>query len=147
MNMMCSALDIVDAAQKYELSLEPLAAVYFNIGSRLDLGWFREQIKMHPVTNHWDALARSAFRDDLDRQQRNLAIGVMQMEGDVADVEIKIDAWLDHNQVLVKRWMQMVNEIKSHANRNFTMYSVALRELLELAQASRIKAHQGSSNS
>lgn len=133
MSAMFSALDIVDAANLYHLSVELVTITYYAIGSRLELGWFREQIKLHPVANHWDSLARAAIRDDLDRQQRNLTVAVMLMQPEVTDVEAQIDAWMLQNKLMIDRWNHMISDLKSMPKREFTMYSVALRELTELA--------------
>lgn len=136
MGAMFSALDIVDAAITHNLPVENVTITYYAIGARLELGWFREQIKLHPVANHWDSLARAAIRDDLDRQQRNLTIAVMLMQKDVADVEAQIDAWMAQHKVMIDRWRHMIAELKTLTKREFTMYSVALRELMELANIS-----------
>ena len=136
MSAMFSALDIVDAANQYKLPVQAVTITYYAIGSKLELGWFREQIKLHPVSNHWDSLARAAFRDDLDRQQRNLTVAVMLMQPTVTDIEAKIDAWMALNKVKIDRWKHMISELRGLSKREFTMYSVALRELMELASMS-----------
>lgn len=142
MGAMFSALDIVDAAIMHNLSVENVTITYYAIGARLELGWFREQIKLHPVANHWDSLARAAIRDDLDRQQRNLTVAVMLMQQDVTDIEAQIDAWMAQHKVMIDRWKHMINELKSITKREFTMYSVALRELMELATISNVEYQQ-----
>ncbi|MGE3318752.1 MAG: NAD-glutamate dehydrogenase [Candidatus Berkiella sp.] len=136
MSSMFSALDIVDAAATHNLPVGLVTVTYYAIGSRLELGWFREQIKNHPVANHWDSLARAAIRDDLDRQQRNLTVAVMMMQPDVDDVEAQIDAWMAQHKEMLDRWKHMINDLKSLSKREFTMYSVALRELMEIANIS-----------
>jgi glutamate dehydrogenase len=141
MGAMFSALDIVDAAITSNLPVENVTITYYAVGARLELGWFREQIKLHPVSNHWDSLARAAIRDDLDRQQRNLTVAIMMMQPDVTDVEAQIDAWMAHHKVLIDRWKSMIAELKTLSKREFTMYGVALRELMELAHAST-ETHQ-----
>jgi len=138
MGAMFSALDIVDAAITYNLSVEAVTVTYYAVGARLELGWFREQIKQHPVANHWDSLARAAIRDDLDRQQRNLTVAIMQNQPDVTDIEIKVDTWMAQHKIMIDRWNHMIAELKSLTKREFTMYSVALRELMELANISNL---------
>lgn len=133
MGAMFSALDIVDAAISYNLPVEAVTITYYAIGARLELGWFREQIKQHPVANHWDSLARAAIRDDLDRQQRNLTVAVMLTQPDMTDIQAQIDAWMSQYKAMIDRWRHMINDLKSVTKKEFTMYSVALRELMELA--------------
>lgn len=136
MSAMFSALDIVDAATTNNLPVDAVTITYYAIGAKLELGWFREQIKNHPVANHWDSLARAAIRDDLDRQQRNLTVAVMMMQSDISNIEAQIDAWMAQHKEMLERWKHMITDLKSISKREFTMYSVALRELMEIANVS-----------
>lgn len=149
MSAMFSALDIVEAATTHKFSIEQVAELYYAIGNRLQLGWFRELIKKQPISNHWEALARAAFRDDLDRQQRNLIIGIMHMnlqtnennnENEHKDVDQLVENWIKHHQVMVDRWEYFVSELKAAPAVDFTMFAVALRELLDMAQTSAYRA-------
>ncbi len=142
MSAMFSALDIIDAASTYNLSVESLTITYYAVGARLELGWLREQIKLHPVTNHWDSLARAALRDDLDRQQRNLTVAIMRLQPKGAEVEAQIDAWMARHKVMIERWKKMIAELKTLTKREFIMYSVAIRELTELANVSTIESEK-----
>ena len=143
MGAMFSALDIVDAAISHQLPVEDVTITYYAIGARLELGWFREQIKLHPVSNHWDSLARAAIRDDIDHQQRNLTVAVMTTQKEAGGVEAQIDAWMAQNKPMIDRWNNIINELKSLSKREFTMYSVALRELTELCNVSQINVQPG----
>lgn len=134
-----AALDIVEAAKGDHLSIEQVMSVYFMLGDYLELEWFKAQIIDHPVTTHWDALARAFYRDDLDRQQRDLTIGVLMKEGAAEQgdiVEAKIQVWMSENKNLVNRWKQIIAELKLQTVKDFTMYSVAIRELLDITQES-----------
>ncbi len=133
MTAMFSALDIVEAATTYKYPIEQVTEAYFSIGRHLKLGWFRERIKEHTVSNHWEALARATFRDDLDHQQRNLAISIMEINTN-KDVETRVNKWLKHHKYLVDRWSYFVTELKNTPDIDFTMFSVALRELLDMAK-------------
>lgn len=135
MTAMFSALDIVEAAntQNYDVSL--VAAIYYAVGNILELGWFRELIKKQAITSHWEALARATFRDDLDRQQRNITVGILHMNGiHQHDVSRLIDQWAKKNKPLVDCWKYFIAELKNVPEPNFTMFSVALRELLDMSQ-------------
>ncbi len=134
MSAMFSSLDIIEAATTRELALSKVAAVYYGVGVKLKLGWFREQIKKQPIRNHWEAHARAAFRDDCDRQQRNLTISILRQEGiSFDDVEGMIDAWLSLHPIIVARWESVIDELKSTLEPEFIIFSVALRELVDLA--------------
>lgn len=137
MSAMFSALDIVEAATINKFPVEKVATIYYAVGTRLQLGWFRELIKNHAVSNHWEALARATFRDDLDRQQRNLTVNIMHINGQALnEPEHLIDTWFGKHHILVSRWEYFATELKNFPEADFTMFAVALRELLDLAQAS-----------
>lgn len=137
MTAMFSALDIVEASTINKFPVEKVAAIYYAVGARLQLGWFRELIKNQAVNNYWEALARATFRDDLDRQQRNLTINIMQHNGKTLnDPEHLIDLWFGKHRILVSRWEYFASELKNSPEVDFTMFAVALRELLDLAHVS-----------
>lgn len=133
---MFSVLDIVECATEYQLDLDKVATVYFALDERLDLGWLRDQFSNHPVNDHWDALARAGLRDDLDWQQRGLTVGVIKTKTGQETVDGHIDAWMEQHHPLVQRWQLMLAELRSSASLEFLMFSVAIRELLDLTQTS-----------
>jgi glutamate dehydrogenase len=135
MSAMFSVLDIVEAATLNKFPVEQVATIYYAIGDRMQLGWFRELIKSRPVNNHWEALARAAFRDDLDRQQRNLTISIMLHNGKfLDDPQHLIDHWFKRHRTMINRWEYFITELKTPSEADFTMFAVALRELLDMAQ-------------
>jgi glutamate dehydrogenase len=137
---MISSLDIVEAADIGQLPLLEVAKAYFMIGERLKLDWFRDEIDRHLVANTWDALARAACKDDLDRQQRTITMAVLSYPLCYAEGPHNSDActeaWIDDHKVLIERWQMMVSDLRTTKVKEFTMFTVALRELLDLAQAS-----------
>ncbi|MPY24741.1 NAD-glutamate dehydrogenase [Shewanella psychropiezotolerans] len=129
MSTLFSALDI---AQIAELESKPIALVaqtYFKLGARVDLHWFLDQISEQPVANHWQALARAAFREELDWQQRSLSSVVLRSCTSTCDADTIIDQWIDSNQGLLERWFHMLADFKTSQSHEFAKFSVALREL------------------
>lgn len=133
---MVSALDIVEAATLNKLPLEDVGELYFLIGNELELSWFRELISNHPVSNNWEALARAMSRDDLDRQQRAITEGILKYQGQCEDLITCLAQWKKDEVILIKRWQSMLAELKASPTLSFTMFSVALRELVDIAEAS-----------
>lgn len=142
MSAMFSALDIVEAAAINKFPIEQVISIYYNIGHRMQLGWFRELIKSHVVSSHWEALARAAFRDDLDRQQRKLTVSILKQNGKsiqegITDPQGLIEVWFKKHQLLTRRWEYFINELKATPEADFTMFAVALRELLDMTRAGK----------
>jgi glutamate dehydrogenase len=138
MGIMHSSLDIVGTAITHNLDIPLVVAVYFAVGNQLELSWFREQIKNRPVNNHWEALARAAFRDDVDRQQSLLTVSIIHFgENEAIKTSASdkiVEKWLKKHKRLISRWQFFVNELKAVVAPEFTMFSVVLRELLDMGQ-------------
>jgi glutamate dehydrogenase len=141
-NNMFSALSIIEGAEQTQRTAEDVAATYYKVGCNLDLEWFLEQLNAMPVLSHWQALARETYRDDLDWQQRTLTVSVINTMPD-GDIKARMEAWLTLSKPMITRWRNMVLELRESPIDDFSVFSVALRELLDLAQASRLASeHQ-----
>ena len=136
LSTMFSALDIVETSKLTGLKVSLVGEVYYKLGAKLELHWFLEQITKQPVDNHWQAFARSTFREELDWQQRSLTVAVLHMSDQGAGAEERIIAWIIENEALLARWQQMVADFRSSSRHEFAKFSVALKELLILVQSS-----------
>ena len=100
----------------------------------MGLHWFLDQITKQPVANHWQALARASYREELDWQQRSLSQVVLNnCETAGCDVDTIIESWMNEHQVLLERWQHMLAEFKTSQTHDFAKFSVALRELMLLS--------------
>jgi len=139
-----SGLSVVEAARIANTDLQLLARVYFALGNYLSLPWFSNQISNLSVDNFWQAMARETYLGDLESQLRSLSISLIRFIDDtVASDEVTvvlenvIDRWSQQHQLLIARWKSMVNELQAVNGTDFAMIAVALRDLLDLAQASQ----------
>ncbi|WP_148862375.1 NAD-glutamate dehydrogenase [Marinobacter fonticola] len=131
-----AALGIIEAHETTKVPLKQVANLYYTLGEKLNLNWFASAVARLEPTSHWEALARESFREDLDWQQRALTTGVLRLSGKDRDVGEAIDEWTSRHEVLVSRWETMLAELRSAREPEYAMFSVALRELLDLAQSS-----------
>lgn len=132
-----AALGIIEVAQHTERSLEDVSLVYFTLGEQLSLSWFMEQITALNSQNHWQALARESLRDDLDWQQRALSMSLLVSYWQEGELSAALEQWQQDQTLLFDRWQTMLAEIRKTEQMEFAMAAVALRELLDLAQATR----------
>jgi glutamate dehydrogenase len=139
-----SALGIIEASHQTNRPVERVAEAYFCVGETLSLNWFMEQINTLDVNSHWQGLAREAFRDDMDWQLRSLTVSVLnsEVQPDMPMDEL-MATWKTAHPNLVSRWQRMLDALRASDKAEYAMYSVALRELLDLAQASK---HQSIDN-
>ncbi|KJZ50755.1 NAD-glutamate dehydrogenase [Pseudomonas fluorescens] len=126
-------LPIIEASDVTGQDPADVAKAYFAVGSALDITWYMQQISALPVENNWQALAREAFRDDVDWQQRAITISVLQQGDGTQDVEARLSLWMAQNESMIERWRAMLVEIRAASGTDYAMYAVANRELLDLA--------------
>lgn len=130
-----SGLSIIDVATHCQQGIEPVAQVYYQLGHDLGLDRFQSMINRLPVASHWQVLARESLRDDLELQQRRLAQSVMSSWEPDQDLSQCLVTWSEKQPLLRQRWLAMIEEIGNTSDPEFSMYSVAMRELVDLSQA------------
>jgi glutamate dehydrogenase len=131
-----NALGIVHASAETDAPLFKVTELFFRMGEHLELDWFSAQILASKVDNEWQALARDTYLEDLEWQQRTLAVGALRHlceDGNTADC---LQRWQEQEAELLGRWREMVTELHSTNSPDFAMFAVANRELLDLAQSS-----------
>ncbi|TKB45865.1 NAD-glutamate dehydrogenase [Thalassotalea mangrovi] len=128
-----SVMDIAQIACQDGRDIELVAQLYFSLGVRLHLHWFLDQITNQPVGNHWQALARASFREELDWQQRSLTSVVLRLNPELSDIEKMIDNWEQRSEQPLERWHQILADFRTTKIHEFAKFSVGLRELMLLA--------------
>ena len=129
------SLGVVDTALQLDRPVQQVAKLYFKLGEFLSLDWFMAQIvALHP-DNRWQDLARESYVDDLEGQRRRLTANLLHdIEGD--DLDLLVAEWQRQQAPLIERWKLMIKDLRHGPTADFAMISVALRELLDLVQAS-----------
>ena len=127
------ALDVVDVALGTGYSVAEILPMWCAIGDRLRLDWLRDRILDDlPRDDRWQALARSALRDDLSNERRSLVTSVLTFAPGVP-ADDALDRWssahpgLDHA-------MSVLDDLKKEATYDVATLSVGLRELRNLSQ-------------
>ena len=134
-NVLFPMLDIVEAAKIKEYSCDLMAKVYFEIGPRLSLDWLRNQIKSQKVESQWEEQMRHTLLDDIDWQQRRLSVNLLALEPKRDNIDDQIESWFTMHEDIINRWNTLVSELKASRTLGFTMFSVAIRSLLDLSQS------------
>ena len=129
-----SGLGMVAAAMESGTDAVSTAEVFYILSDKIQLHWFANQISEVSVGSFWQAMARESFMDDLESQIRTLAVAIIRLAGKNMEYDVAVDKWLQRYPELVNRWRSMINELQGTAGTDFAMFSVALRELLDLAQ-------------
>jgi glutamate dehydrogenase len=126
-----AALDIAEVSAGTGRTAEAVATAYFGVTAKLGLAWLRDRIGALPGDGHWQALAKSAMRDDLAGLQRSLAMNALAASRDgEAD---PVAAWAAQHGAALERAARILGELRAVPSPDLAMLSVALRELRNLA--------------
>lgn len=135
-----TALNIIEVATTQKYDLEKTATVYFSCGERINLVWFRDQIANDNREGHWNTLARFTLRDELDISQRALTVAIMRDNLKEKNPAKLIEQWAQHNHRALERWDRLLSLLHSSTQIDYTMFFIAIRELLSLIRASQATA-------
>ena len=144
LDALAPALDVIQVAGGPD-ALPQVAAVYFDLGTALELDWLRDRIAALPRDDRWQALARSALGDDYARERAAVtaeAISAARGMGGVPPTTAagaakdSLDAWMDRHRPAVERFLLVVDDIRSGlATPDLATLSVAMREARALTTA------------
>ncbi|MBA6390788.1 NAD-glutamate dehydrogenase [Colwellia sp. BRX10-3] len=128
-----SVMDLAEISKSEAVPTELATDLYFKLGARLDLHWFLDQITSQPVSNHWQALARASFREELDWQQRSLTSVILRGNQNSTDVDEMLNNWFNDSAQPLERWQHILADFRIGKTHEFAKFSVALRELMLLS--------------
>jgi glutamate dehydrogenase len=124
--------DIVEISQARKLSPLEVAKAYFSLGAALSLPWLYEQVEQLSVDGRWQALARSALRDELAAQARTLVSQILS-DGGKKPVEAKVEAWLKRDDSALRFTLAMFADLHNQKALDYPTLSVAVRRLAQVA--------------
>ena len=130
---MFMSMGVAQTALALDMPVQQVAEVYFGLGEFLSLDWFMAQIVDLQPDSRWQDLARETYVDDLESQRRRLTACLCT--AGLTDPS-SMETWQDQQQELIHRWTLMIKDLRKVPQSDFAMISVALRELLNLVQAS-----------
>jgi glutamate dehydrogenase len=134
MPVLVSVFDIVEVAEATSRPLQTVMETYFMIGSNIMLTWLRERILELPRANRWQALARTALRDDLYSLHRALTQEVLEAADEDTSAEQAGAAWMERNEGAVERVRGILADIRASRSYDMTTLPVALREVRNLVR-------------
>ena len=118
---------LLELARHAELrdALAERLQLFLQLGSALGFDWMAQAIEQLPRDNRWQALARLAARDDLQRLHAGLVDAVWQ--GGSGETTARLDAWITQQGTPLNAWQRMLQELRDSAP-DLAMISAALRE-------------------
>jgi glutamate dehydrogenase len=132
-----TSLNIIDVATNNNFDLAKTAKVYFASGENINLVWFRDQIASDSREGHWNTLARLTLRDELDISQRALTLAIMKNDKNNMNADKLIKKWMNNNKRALDRWERLLEMLHSSGQIEYTMFFIAIRELMGLIVTSQ----------
>ena len=124
--------DMIEAQEHYHAELDVVTEIFLKLNDRMDFSWFRGELSALTSEGYWGMLGSSALRDDLDRVERLIVGAIHKCTDQALSVDERIDQWRKSFDYRVRRWDIMLEDLKS-GRREFVMYAIAIRGLLDLA--------------
>jgi glutamate dehydrogenase len=138
---LASAFDVAQLSRDLDRDPVGVAAVYFEIGERLDLHGVRARLSQAPVDSHWTSIAKAALLDELTLQQRLLtAAGLAGAPADAPAGDV-VGRWAHDNRAGLTRWDALVRELRRGTAVRLAPAVVAVQTLRDLATPAPARAN------
>jgi glutamate dehydrogenase len=127
-----TALDITYLAAAKGRTVDDVAALFCVVGHRLALDWLRDRAVDLPRDDRWQALSRRALLEDLDAEHRRVTNLILTNTDPGFEPAHAFDVWVGTAQARVDRFLELLEEIRTHGVYDLATLSVALREIRAL---------------
>ncbi|MGQ0825038.1 MAG: NAD-glutamate dehydrogenase [Actinomycetota bacterium] len=127
-----ASLDIADLAVRAGRTVEEVAAISCVVGDRLRIDWVHDRVLELTRGDRWQALARSALREDAESERRAVTGAVVAISAPGTSAEDAFAQWYAPRDHEVDRVLGLLDEIRAHGVFDLATLSVALREIRAL---------------
>ncbi|MCH9753925.1 MAG: NAD-glutamate dehydrogenase [Alphaproteobacteria bacterium] len=107
---MHSAMDIVEVANKTDLSFIDVGKIYFDLGEKLHYNWLHTKSDQLSQDGYWERMLIKALKDDIYDQQREVTLKVAKISA--PNIKAKISKWLQRNNREVLVFSEFIKSIQ-----------------------------------
>ncbi len=132
LDMLASALDIIELAHQRQRSVEEVAKVYFQVGARFGFDWLREEADKLAADTPWQREAKATLVQELFDQQKAITGQVLSASPAGTSAKAAIDHWAEGREAVARRSRDQVAELKAAGSLDFAMLAVARHQLAGL---------------
>jgi glutamate dehydrogenase len=136
-NHLFSGLGITEAVLQSKQAIPDVVDMHHLLGDKLGFYWFAHAVTNVKVENYWQSMARESFINDIDKILRIMTVELLRLGGKRFQHEETLQLWMQENPVLLTRWREIAHELQTNTHTDFAVFSVAMRELTELADVCR----------
>jgi glutamate dehydrogenase len=124
-----SAFDIADISDRAARDLHEVARVHFAVADRLGVEWLRHRIGQLAADGHWNALARTALREELSALHRGATARALAQSAPGDAIEATLERFEGAHAEGLPRTSRLLEELRSVPKADLAMLSVALAQL------------------
>lgn len=124
-----SAFDIAEIAIGENSPIDATAKLFYKVSDLLDLHWIKENISSLNTRHHWHQLAIANMRNEVHRYQRELTEKLLHSIKNKRHINVAIEQWESKMEYALRRYRQILQELKSARELDFAMMSVAVSEV------------------
>ncbi len=129
-----SGLGIVESALNSKQSIPAVVDMHHLLGDKLGFYWFAHAVTDVQAKDFWQSMARESFIDDIDKVLRSMTVSLLRLAGKRLQYEEALQLWMQEYPVTVTLWRDIAHDLQTSTAPDFAMFSVAMRELTELAE-------------
>ncbi len=129
-------LDIIDASQQSDQSLDITAQCYFKLDQTFRFGWLMSMVESLPVSGQWHAHARGGLRYELYHHHRQLTANLLS-QNDSGSADQRVRAWRGDHRTQAEFFQNMLVDMKRTGEMDYAKVSVAVRALDQLVASTR----------
>ena len=139
-----AAITFVDVSRSSRADLGQVMDYYYGVNEALELHWLVRTLNQLAVANHWQALARETYLDELAGLQRKFcanvvghALAAKADRGKAPEelVQAGIEDWMQQHASSIQRSKELMSQLRAESQQDYAVYAVILRELQNLAAA------------
>lgn len=127
-----AALDIITVANQAKLDVKVVARVFFKLGERLGISWFKHQLAGMSSDNYWQRMSLKTITAELFDQQAALTAEVIKELCKDNVCSDAVESWFSSNTAKVERYLGVVNDFKNQEEIGESMFVIALSKLKAL---------------
>lgn len=127
----------VAAAQDIDCRPEDFSRLLFALLEVLQMDWALQNLIAWEPVGRWQDLARESYVDSLESLLRQLCVGLLCQPPTIGDEpDALLGDWQNDNCARLMRYNSMIDSVKISAADDLSVYTVVVRELQDLVDAS-----------
>jgi glutamate dehydrogenase len=130
LELMSSAFDIISVSHRTGLPVDAVGRIYFEVGSRVRLGWLRLCAGHIATLSHWERLAVQSLVSDFYDEQRRLTMEVIEHAPKKPETGIAV--WEKAHQADLTRFARFIDDFSTGDSPDIARLMVALQHVRTL---------------